>query len=386
MLDETAYLSRSHAVVGGGRWRLMLPLMTVLMLAMAAGAVDGAVLQKSQRRRGAATRARVKTPSKTSARVPRVTGGNARRTASGEFVRPRRTLAPVSPTASTSPATTETPAVEPSTAHAPEAMTAVSREDAELAELRAEISAAEDDQERTRLQRRLVDRLIELNRKVAAIDELRVMAKDDRFDPTGFYNLGNTLAQLGDANGAVDAYRKAISQRRGNYARAQNNLGVVLIRLGRWEEAGAALDAAVKQENGAYAEARFNLGRVHWLRGEANLAMKEWEHTLKLQPEHIGATVALARAYAEAGNAQRGLKMLDDFSSRMNRRAAVVPREIVIVRGEIIAASNVSGAENNRRPTLIIGRSNDPAPAPRVGNSTGRDQPTQSVTSPAPER
>jgi len=59
---------------------------------------------------------------------------------------------------------------------------------------------------------------------------------------------------------------------------------------------------------------------------------------LKQQPEHVGATMALARAYAEAGDAQRGLKMLDDFSSRMSCRAAVVPREIVIVRGEIVAA------------------------------------------------
>ena len=384
MLDETPYLNRSHAVVGGGRWRLMLPLTIVLMLAIAAGAVNGAALQKSQRRRGATTKARVKAPSKTSARAPRVTGGNARRTASGEFVRPRRTLAPVSPTASSSPAATKTPAVAPSTEHASEEMTTVSREDAELAELRAEISAAEDGQERARLQRKLVDRLIELNRKVVAIDELRVMAKDERFDPTGFYNLGNTLAQLGDANGAVDAYRKAISQRRGNYARAQNNLGVVLIRLGRWEEAAAALDSAVKQENGAYAEARFNLGRVHWLRGEAKSAIKEWERTLKLQPEHVGATVALARAYAEAGDAQRGLKMLDDFSSRMSLRAAVVPREIVIVRGEIVAAANASGAENNRRPTLITERSSGNAPAARVGNNTGRDQQTQAGTSPAP--
>ncbi|MDQ3257905.1 MAG: tetratricopeptide repeat protein, partial [Acidobacteriota bacterium] len=159
----------------------------------------------------------------------------------------------------------------------------------------------------------------------------------------------------------------------------------VLIRLGRWEEAATALDAAVKQENGGYPEARFNLGRVQWLRGEAKSAMKEWEHALKLQPEHVGATVALARAYAEAGDAQRGLKMLDDFSSRMTRRAAVVPREIVIVRGEIIAALNVSGAENNRRPTLITDRSSGgQAPAARVGNNTGRDQPTQAGTSPAP--
>ncbi len=61
-----------------------------------------------------------------------------------------------------------------------------------------------------------------------------------------------------------------------------------------------------------------------------------------------------------------------------------MPREIVIVRGEIIAALNVSGAENNRRPTLITDRSSGHAPAVRIGNNTGRDQPTQAVTSPAP--
>ena len=213
--------------------------------------------------------------------------------------------------------------------------------DAEVAALREQLAAAKDASARGRLQQSLAERLAQVGRKTEAVELLRSMLAEERFDPQLFYNTGNALARLGESESAIEAYRKAVAQRRGNYARAQHNLGVVLTRLGRWEEAQEALTAALRLENFTYAEASYSLGRLHALRGEAGLAIAEWTRTLRLKPDHADAAVALARALAEDGDPESALAILDAFASRANRRGADAPREVTVARGEIVAASNV---------------------------------------------
>jgi tetratricopeptide (TPR) repeat protein len=212
----------------------------------------------------------------------------------------------------------------------------------DVEDLKAQLKAAKSNAERARLHRALVGRLVESESKGQAVDELRVLAGDERFDPAGLYNVGNALARLGESRAAADVYRKAIAQRRGHYSRAQNNLGVVLLRLGLWDEAQEALTAALRQESGVYAEAHYNMGRLHALRGEAGLAIDSWTRALYQQPEHTDAAVALARALAEDGDPARGLAILDAFDQRAARNGRQSPREIAVARGEIIAVSNLS--------------------------------------------
>jgi tetratricopeptide (TPR) repeat protein len=223
-------------------------------------------------------------------------------------------------------------------------------EAAEVERLRAEIKDAKPGAERVRLQRALVERLVALKREPEALDALRLMIHEDRYDPAFFFNTGNALARLGDASAAEDAYRKAVLQRRGNYSRALNNLGVILIRQGHWDEAHETLSAALVQENYAYAEASYNLGRLHLLRGEADLAIREWLRTLRLEPAHAEAAAALARAYADDGDEERAFNVLDNFAARSTRTGAGVPREIAEARREIVAAGgeHVSTAEDAR--------------------------------------
>ncbi|HVF54655.1 MAG TPA: tetratricopeptide repeat protein [Pyrinomonadaceae bacterium] len=214
--------------------------------------------------------------------------------------------------------------------------------DAELAAARAKIDEEKSETERARLQRAYVERLVALNRKAEAVSELRLMLAEERFDPAYFYNAGNALARLGESGAAVEAYRKAIAQRRGNYSRAQHNLGVVLIRQGRWEDAQEALKAALRLENYNYAEASYNLGRLHALRGEAGLAIVEWTRTLRIRPDHTDAAVALARTLAEDGDAEQALSVIDAFVKRFERKGAGVPRAVEVARGEIVAARNLA--------------------------------------------
>jgi tetratricopeptide (TPR) repeat protein len=190
--------------------------------------------------------------------------------------------------------------------------------------LRAQIREAKDATERARLQRTLVDYLVALNRKSEAIAELRAMVRESRVDAVGLYNLGNALARLGEGDAAIDAYRKAIDQRKGKYPHALNNLGVVLIRQSRWDEALEALQAALKQENMRYGEASYNLGRLYWARNETKQAIDAWTRALALQPDHLDAALALARALAADGNPERGIAVIDAFVARQGPNKSLI--------------------------------------------------------------
>ena len=165
--------------------------------------------------------------------------------------------------------------------------------------LRHQIAAAKTPGEHALLQLRLVDQLVDAGMKREAVAELHTMVAEDRFDPTGFYNMGNRLVRLGDSETAIRAYQKAIEQRNGNYSRALNNLGAVLFQQGRWDEAYDSLSSALRQENFHYAEASFNLGRLYASRGETDLAIREWRRALAANSKHTGAARALAHVRPE---------------------------------------------------------------------------------------
>ena len=165
--------------------------------------------------------------------------------------------------------------------------------------LREQIEGATTGPERIRLQLKLADLLASTGHRSQAIAELQLIADSNTFDPTGFYNLGNSYVRLGETEAAIGAYRTAIEQRKGRYSRAYNNLGVVLLRTGRWDEAQDALLSALKLESFHYAEASYNLGRVYSARGQKDLAAREWRRALKVDPEHDAAAHALARVASE---------------------------------------------------------------------------------------
>lgn len=168
-----------------------------------------------------------------------------------------------------------------------------------VATLRDQIAAASTASERNGLQLKLADLLVTTGHKPEGLAELQLIANSNSFDPTGFYNLGNSFARLGETEAAITAYRTAIEQRKGGYSRAYNNLGVVLLRVGRWDEAYDALLAALKMESFRYAEASYNLGRVYSARGQNDLAAREWRRALVVNPQHDAARQALARGGSE---------------------------------------------------------------------------------------
>jgi tetratricopeptide (TPR) repeat protein len=167
--------------------------------------------------------------------------------------------------------------------------------------LRDQIDSTTSGSERIRLQLKLSEQLLAAGKNLEATKELLAIINADAFYPQGYYNAGNALARLGNSAEAINAYRKAIDQRKGNYSRALNNLGVVLLREGRWDEAHDALLSALKLESFRYAEASYNLGRLYSARGETDMATREWRRTLKIDPEHRAAAQALSLGASQPG-------------------------------------------------------------------------------------
>ena len=161
------------------------------------------------------------------------------------------------------------------------------------------VAVAQTASQRNADQLKLAQDLANNGKRSEALVELNKIAASNDFDPIGFYNLGNAFARLGETDAAINAYRRAIEQRKGSYSRAYNNLGVVFLREGRWDDAYDAFITALKLENFRYAEASYNLGRLYAARGQNDLAAREWRRALLIDPHHAGATQALARGENE---------------------------------------------------------------------------------------
>jgi len=217
-----------------------------------------------------------------------------------------------------------------------------------LTSLRDEIEATPSGSERVRLQLKLAEQLVAAGKKTEATKELRAIIDANVFDPQVLYNAGNALARLGNSDDAINAYRKAIDQRKGNYSRALNNLGVILLRQGRWDEAHDALLSALRMESFHYAEASYNLGRLYSARGESDMAAREWRRTLSIDPAHQAAAQALSlvgpgRIVVRSEASAKAPKLPTD-TTRMPRLSAGIP-EASPRRGKSSPAPNPASAK-----------------------------------------
>jgi len=244
-------------------------------------------------------------PTPTSSRGRRVDSATENGGTQNETGKPEKAASEPSPANSPSPAESPAPAsatvdskpAENSSDMPAEAASATPSDP--IMALREQIDAAPTPQDQIRLRLQLAEELANSGKKVEAVSELHLLTGLDVFDPQGFYNAGNALARLGDTDEAVNAYRKAIEQRKGRYSRALNNLGVVLLRVGRWDEAREAFLSALRVESFHYAEASYNLGRLYATRGEMDLAVREWRRAVAVDPEHVAAKQSLARSGTE---------------------------------------------------------------------------------------
>lgn len=109
---------------------------------------------------------------------------------------------------------------------------------------------------------------------------------------------------------AEEDYRKALEMNPsipdGHYFYAV----ALLAPLGRFDEAEAQLKLALELDPGALIT-NTGLGIVHYLRGDNDAALEQFEHTLTLSPQYYGAHRMMSYALIRQGDCREALKLLE---------------------------------------------------------------------------
>jgi tetratricopeptide (TPR) repeat protein len=151
------------------------------------------------------------------------------------------------------------------------------------------------------------------------------------------FHLGNTLYDLGQIDGAIAAYRKAVSiddQLLGAYV----NLGSALDESGKLEDALAAYETALTIDD---SDARLlcNIGGVYFQKRRIDRALENFQRALEADPQSQLAHYNLAILFADAEIYREAIAEWEaavaiDANSDIGRRSA---DNIIIIR-EMMAA------------------------------------------------
>ena len=114
------------------------------------------------------------------------------------------------------------------------------------------------------------------------------------------YNLGITLNEQGDTDGAISHYREAVELWPG-YAEAHYNLGRLLVQKGQLDEAITHYEKAL-EINPDDAEAHNNLGAALFASGRVDEAIAHYRKALTIRRDYADASCNLASALLSNGD------------------------------------------------------------------------------------
>jgi tetratricopeptide (TPR) repeat protein len=132
-----------------------------------------------------------------------------------------------------------------------------------------------------------------------AIDHYRRALESQPDFASAHYNLALLLESKQDTDGAARHYRNALRVQP-DHARAHNNLGNILLAAGNRDEAAGHFRRAIDIEP-TQAEAHNNLGRVLWESGRTDEAIQHYQRAIELLPTAAAARFNLALALASTG-------------------------------------------------------------------------------------
>ena len=114
------------------------------------------------------------------------------------------------------------------------------------------------------------------------------------------YNLGIALSEQGEADQAIDHYKRAVAVRP-DYAEAHYNLGRLLVQRGQLDDAIAHYESAAAI-NPVDAEAQNNLGVTLFGIGRVDDAIMHYQTALEIRPHYAEASCNLANALIAKGD------------------------------------------------------------------------------------
>ena len=133
---------------------------------------------------------------------------------------------------------------------------------------------------------------------------------------SGHGNLGSALLLKGQLDEARAQYEQALATNP-NYAEAHSNLGVIFLRQGKVEEAIAQVEKAVAV-NPYSAEAHNNLGMIFLRQGKIAEAVAQVERAVAINPYYV-------EAYSNLGNALFAQGQVDEAIAAYERALAINP-------------------------------------------------------------
>lgn len=134
---------------------------------------------------------------------------------------------------------------------------------------------------------------VQLKKAQAAIQVIRAHFQDDNADGMNLRGLAHL--KVGQLVEAVEAFTAAI-EREKNY-RYYNNRGLAHIQLGNHDDAMDDLKLAAQMAPDSMM-ARDSLARLHLIRGNHALARKEFDMSLKYEPDRAAGHYGVATSWA----------------------------------------------------------------------------------------
>lgn len=138
--------------------------------------------------------------------------------------------------------------------------------------------------------------------------------------------LGLALYKSGDAEGAVEQYRRAV-ELDPKYAEAFFNMGTAYERLERLQDAEVAYASAVRHQQD-FVLAHYNLGHIYAVTGRPDQAMVELRRAAEGDPQFSLAFILLGKVAYETGD-------FETASSNLARALELVPaaKELHVLLG-----------------------------------------------------
>ena len=154
----------------------------------------------------------------------------------------------------------------------------------------------------------------------AAIDSYKKALKIKPDYAEAYFMMAIALQGKGDQEAAIDSYKQVLNILPGNY-QAYNNIGNILWGEGEFD---AAIDSYKKvlKIKPDYAEAHYNMGIVLNKKGNSEAAIGSYKEAIKIKPNHAEAYNNMGTALNEVGDLEaamnsykQALKIKPDFAN-----------------------------------------------------------------------